>query len=218
MEQAPIWLPELLKKAAAEFSLSLSDSSIEHFCRFFEELKKWNRAINLTAIQDDREIVVKHFIDSLAGLKVIDTEHENEMLDVGAGAGFPAIPLKLVRPNLSIELLEPSEKKSAFLRFVIGSLNLEKASVATSKLENYVRRAGVLGRFHYIVVRAFKVDRLGAMIGSLLRDGGKVILYRTTRIEQSFRFDNLDLIQEVEYELPSGYGHRTLSVFSKGVT
>ena len=215
MEQAPIWLPELLKKSAAELSLTIPDSSIEHFCRFFEELKKWNRAINLTAIQDDREIIVKHFIDSLAGMKVIDIEHESEMLDVGSGAGFPAIPIKLVHPNLSIELLEPSEKKGAFLRFAIGSLNLLKASVATAKLENYVIRPGVLRRFDYIVVRAFKVDTLGAMIGSLLKDEGKVVLYRTAKIEQNFTHDNLALIQEVEYELPSGYGHRALSVFSR---
>ncbi len=215
MEQAPIWLPELLKKSAAELSIPLQDSSVADFCRFFEELKKWNRAINLTAIQDDREVVVKHFIDSLAGMKVIDIKHESEMLDVGAGAGFPAIPIKLVHPNLSIELLEPSEKKSAFLRFVIGSLNLLKASVVTTKLENYVRRPGVLRRFDYIVVRAFKIDTLGTMIGSLLKDEGKVVLYRTAKIGQNFTLDDLALIQEVEYELPSSYGHRTLSVFSK---
>ena len=64
-------------------------------------------------------------------------------------------------------------------------------------------------------MRAFKVDSMGALLGSLLKEGGRVVLFRTTKVERNFRLDNLALIQEVEYELPSGCGHRTLSVFSK---
>ena len=182
---------------------------------YLNELKKWNKAINLTAINDDHEIVVKHFIDSLAGLKVIEINDESNLLDVGAGAGFPAIPIKLVRPDLSIELLEPSEKKGSFLRYVIGLLGLRGASVATIKLENYVKREGNRRLFDYIVDRAFRVDTLGLALGSLLKNEGKLVLFRAAKVEPDFRLDSLALIQEVEYELPSGYGHRTLSVFSK---
>lgn len=208
-------LVSLLLKSAAELSLSIPDTAAPLFVNYLTELKKWNQAVNLTAIENEEEIVIKHFIDSIAGLKVIEIGHETELLDIGAGAGFPAIPLKLIRPNLSIELLEPSKKKSSFLRFVIGSLNIRQATVATMKLEDYVRRSGGRRLFDYIVVRAFKVDSMGALLGSLLKEGGRVVLFRTTKVERNFRLDNLALIQEVEYELPSGYGHRTLSVFSK---
>lgn len=215
MEQDPIPIAELLKKSAAELSLSIPDFSIPHFCSYLNELKKWNKAINLTAILDDREIVVKHFIDSLAGLKVIEIHYGSKLLDVGAGAGFPAIPIKLVRPDVSIELLEPSEKKGSFLRYIIGSLGLHNASVATIKLENYVTRQSNRGLFDFIVVRAFKVDTLGLALGNLLKDRGKLVLFRASKVERDFKLDSLALIQEVEYELPSGYGHRTLSVFSR---
>ncbi|MBI4001712.1 MAG: 16S rRNA (guanine(527)-N(7))-methyltransferase RsmG [Nitrospira defluvii] len=217
MEQDPIPIAELLQKSAAELSLSLPDFAIPHFSNYLSELKKWNRAINLTAIHDDREIVVKHFIDSLAGMKVIEINEEVDLLDVGAGAGFPGIPMKFVQPNLSIELLEPSEKKSSFLRYVIGSLGLQRATVATVKLEDYVNRRSNRRLFDYIVVRAFKVDNLGLALGSLLRDGGKVVLYRASKVDRDFKLDSLALIREVEYELPSGCGHRTLSVFSKRI-
>ncbi len=215
MEQDPIPIAELLKKSAAELSLSIPDFSIPHFCSYLNELKKWNKAINLTAIRDDREIVVKHFIDSLAGLKVIEIHDGNKLLDVGAGAGFPAIPIKLVRPDLYIELLEPSEKKGSFLRYLIGSLGLHGVSVATIKFENYLDRESNRRLFDYIVVRAFRVDTLGLALGNLLNDRGKLVLFRASKVERDFKLDSLALIQEVEYELPSGYGHRTLSVFSR---
>jgi 16S rRNA (guanine527-N7)-methyltransferase len=215
VEQDPIQVPELLKKSAGEAYISLPDCSIPHFCTYLNELKKWNKVINLTAIDGDREIVVKHFIDSLAGLKVIGISNESELLDVGAGAGFPSIPIKLVRPELSIELLEPSEKKGSFLRYVIGSLGIRGASVATIKLENYVKREANRKRFDYIVVRAFRVDALGIELGSLLKDDGKLVLFRAAKVEPGFRLDSLALSREVEYELPSGYGHRALSVFSR---
>ena len=215
MEHDPDQLADILRKSAAELAIPIPDFAFPRFLQYLIELKKWNKAINLTAIQDDREIVVKHFLDSLAGLKVIDIHHETELLDIGAGAGFPAIPLKFVQPDLSIELMEPSEKKGSFLRYLIGSLGLRQATVATMKLEKYISRGSSQRRFDYIVVRAFKVDNLGLSLGSLLNDGGKVVLYRATKVERDFTLESLALIKEVEYELPSGYGHRALSVFSK---
>ena len=171
--------------------------------------------INLTAIDDDREILVKHFIDSVAGTKVIDNRSENYLLDIGAGAGFPALPLKFVRPDLSVELLEPSEKKGSFLRYMIGSLGLLQVTVATAKLEDYVEPRADRRVFDYIVVRAFKIDELGRLLVNLLKSDGKVVLYRAERIRRGFDLAGLALVEEVEYELPSGYGHRVLSVFSK---
>ena len=215
MEHNPSAIAELLKKSATELSISIPDFAIPYFCTYFNELKRWNKAINLTAIEDDAEIVVKHFTDSLAGLKAIEIHDETELLDVGTGAGFPSLPLKFVRPNLSIEMLEPSEKKGSFLRYLIGSLGLRRASVATVKLENYVNRETNRRLFDYIVVRAFKVETLGLELGGLLKDGGKLVLFRAAKIDRHFKLDSLALIQEVEYELPSGYGHRTLSVFSR---
>jgi 16S rRNA (guanine527-N7)-methyltransferase len=215
VEQDQIQLSDLLKKSAAELCITVPDSALSHFYEYLLALKKWNKAVNLTAIHDDQGIVVKHFVDSLAGLKVIAVENEIELLDVGAGAGFPAIPLKLVQPSISIELLEPSGKKSSFLRYVVGSLGLRQVTVVAAKLEDYSNQRRSQRLFDYIVVRAFKVDTMGVMLRNLLKDKGKVVLFRATKTEHGFKLDSLDLIEEFEYDLPSGYGHRTLSVFSK---
>ncbi len=214
MEQNDLPIAELIKKSAGELALSIPDDAIPYFCTYLNELKKWNKAINLTAILDDQEVVVKHFSDSLAGLKVIDITDQTELLDVGAGAGFPSIPMKFVRPELSIEMLEPNEKKGSFLRYLIGSLGLRRATVATAKLENYVSRENNRRLFDYIVVRAFRVDTLGLALGRMLKVGGKLVLFRAAKVDRHFKLETLSLDQEVEYELPSGYGHRTLSVFS----
>lgn len=215
VEQDEIQFAKSLQSLAADLSSSIPDFSIPYFFRYLGELKKWNKAINLTAIDDDREILAKHFIDSIYGLKVIDINSEIELLDVGAGAGFPALPLKFVRPQLSVELLEPSEKKGAFLRYVVGSLGLQNVTVTTAKLEDYAGRGNAQGRFDYIVVRAFKVDQFGMALSTLLKQDGKLVLYRAEKVPRSFELVDLALIKEVEYELPAKYGHRVLSVFSK---
>lgn len=215
VEQHEIQFAKSIQSLAEDLSISIPDLSLPYFFRYLGELKKWNKVINLTAIDDDREILAKHFIDSIAGLKVIDINDGTELLDVGAGAGFPALPLKFVRPELLVELLEPSEKKGAFLRYVVGSLGLVGVTVATAKLEDYASRENVHGRFDYIVVRAFKVDECGLALSTLLRPEGRLVLYRAEKVPGSFELSGLALIKEVEYELPAKYGHRVLSVFSK---
>lgn len=202
------------RRCATELGIPVDSSCLPFFSTYLSELKKWNKAINLTAIHDDQEVLVKHFIDSVAGVKVIENMDKCELLDIGAGAGFPGLPLKFVLPQIELELLEPSEKKGAFLRYVAGSLGLRDVTVVPSKLEQYSRRP-TRRLFDYIVVRAFKIDESGQMVADLLKPAGKVILYRAERVPRGFSLGGLALVQEVEYELPSGYGHRVLSVFSK---
>ncbi len=215
MEQDAIQFEHSLRAFAAQLSLPLPDSSIPYFSRYLNELKAWNRAINLTAIDQDIEIVVKHFIDSMAGVKVIDDNSEKSILDIGAGAGFPSLPIKFIRPDSAMVLLEPSEKRSSFLRYMIGTLGLRKMAVVTAKVEDYIERQESAQIFDCLVVRALKVDGRGLELGKLLKPGGKAVLYRAERVEKGFELANLALLEEVEYELPSGYGHRVLSVFSK---
>ena len=154
MEQDATQFEASLRSFAAQLTLPLPESSISQFLRYSSELKTWNRAINLTAIEQDEEIMVKHFIDSIVGAKVIDSNGEKCVLDIGAGAGFPSLPLKFVRPDLAMVLLEPSEKRSSFLRYMIGSLDLQNMTVITAKLEGYVKRQDAVQAFDYIVVRA----------------------------------------------------------------
>lgn len=214
MEHDALQFAASFRKLAAELAIPIPESCLSSFFNYLCELTKWNQAINLTSIDDQREILVKHFIDSIAGTKVIDNYRKIELLDVGAGAGFPGLPLKFVLPDLVLELLEPSEKKGSFLRYLVGSLGLKDVTVAAAKLQQYVSRVN-RRTFDYIVVRAFKVDQCGRLLADLLKPTGKVILYRAEPVPKGFELAGLALVQELEYELPSDYGHRVLSVFSK---
>ena len=91
------------------------------------------------------------------------------------------------------------------------------ARVLTRKLEDYAMQPEVQGIFDYIVVRAYKIDGMGDVLANLLKDVGKLILFRSAKIEREFTLSSLALVNEVEYELPSGYGHRVLSTFSKRI-
>ena len=98
-------LGDFLLRSAQGLRVTLHPETVRHFLAYLAELKKWNRAINLTAIENDEEIVVKHFIDSLAGFQAIDAKGDVQLLDLGAGAGFPAIPLKLARPEIFLFIM-----------------------------------------------------------------------------------------------------------------
>ncbi|MBF0527020.1 MAG: 16S rRNA (guanine(527)-N(7))-methyltransferase RsmG [Deltaproteobacteria bacterium] len=115
---------ELMRQAAACLDLNLTDETLDRFMVYLAELKKWNKIASLTSITGDRDIILKHFIDSLTILP-FSTAADN-LADLGAGAGFPSFPLGIVAPDLAITVVESSAKKINFLRYVSGLLGLKK--------------------------------------------------------------------------------------------
>ncbi|NJN70131.1 MAG: hypothetical protein HC801_07560 [Nitrospira sp.] len=113
MEQE-IALPSLIHECSTNIGITLSSEQVRLFIEYLRHLQTWNRSINLTTIISDEEIVVKHFVDSFAALNAVSINSGSRLLDVGTGAGFPGVPLKIVRPDLSITLIEPSHKKLPF--------------------------------------------------------------------------------------------------------
>lgn len=126
---------EILRKGLSELGIFTSDQRINAFITYLSELKKWNKAYNLTGIRDDEDIIVKHFFDSLLYLKPIP-DGEIRVADIGSGAGFPGIPMAIVRPEMEMYLIEPSVKKSAFLRHIIWLLGLKQVSVVEKRIED----------------------------------------------------------------------------------
>src|SRR6266478_2598901 len=112
---------ELFVFGVRQLGLELNERELEQFLRYREELLEWNTRINLTAITDPAEVLLKHFLDSLSLLLVYDRPAAR-LLDIGAGAGFPGLPLKIVRPQWQVTLLEATGKKVAFLQHVIEAL------------------------------------------------------------------------------------------------
>ncbi|MFI3206931.1 MAG: 16S rRNA (guanine(527)-N(7))-methyltransferase RsmG [Clostridia bacterium] len=115
---------ELVLKAK-EIGVKIKPAQAEKFQRYYELLIEWNEKINLTAITEASEIVTKHFVDSLAILKYVDIKQDAKMIDVGTGAGFPAVPIKIMRPDIDMTLLDGLNKRLKFLAVVGEELGLE---------------------------------------------------------------------------------------------
>lgn len=163
---------ELLRDGAAEFGLQLGSAELGKFSRFADELVKWNRKINLTAITGGEEIVVKHFLDSLSVAAKVGLA--GRVLDIGSGAGFPGIPLQIVRPDLNIVSVDAVEKKVMFQRHVARTLGLANFRAIHTRGETLPGEYGAY--FDIIISRAFTdLARFVKMVRPLLADGGTVI-------------------------------------------
>ncbi len=129
----------------------------DKFSVFLQELKDWNKRINLTSIDDDREIIIKHFVDSLTLLVLEEIRglgKGSRVIDIGAGAGFPGIPLKIALPDIYIRLLESSKKRAGFLRSLVNRLSLSNVEVVCGRAEEHAREEGVRETFDVALSRA----------------------------------------------------------------
>lgn len=109
-------IKELLAAGTKELGLELTSKQIDAFMNYLDILQEWNQKMNLTAIDDSEEIVIKHFLDSLSSVSVMDLAGDEKMIDLGTGAGFPGIPLKIFYPKLDLTLLDSTKKKITFLK------------------------------------------------------------------------------------------------------
>ena len=169
----------VLARGAAALGVPLSPLQLDQFARYLTELEKWNRRINLTGTRDPLEIVIRHLLDSLAGERVLrDLVGEAEIADLGSGAGFPGLPLKIARPPRRLTLIEPRQKRAAFLLHVCGVLGLPGVQVVEATIMAANPPPEYAGRFDCVVVRAV-ADPVEAirLARPLLRQGGKVVIW-----------------------------------------
>ncbi len=206
-------LVEVLGTGAKELGIPLQDAQIQAFGLYLRELTIWNKKTNLTAVRTDREILVKHFLDSLAYSKVLlPLRAGSTLLDIGSGAGFPGLPLKLFLPELRVILLEPSLKKTAFLRHIIGSLHLHQIEAISQRIEDFSKDSQRHGVFDWATTRAVKAESIVPSIGRILSKEGKLILGRTSTLDFSPESYGLRLVNELSFNLPFGLGTRVLTV------
>jgi 16S rRNA (guanine527-N7)-methyltransferase len=136
-----------------QLHLQLNEHQIEQLLRYQQELLDWNTRINLTAITDPEEVWLKHFLDSLSLLMVYDRPVVR-LLDIGAGAGFPGLPLKIVRPQWQVLLLEATGKKVTFLRHIIEALQLKNVVAVHGRAEELGHKAAYRASFDVVTARA----------------------------------------------------------------
>ncbi len=200
--------------SAQELGLTISESHAEQFVHYLTHLITWNKTINLTAIIDSKEIITKHFVDSLTALVSTKFRQDSMVLDVGSGGGFPGIPLKIIRSDIQLTLVEPVQKKCSFLNSVIGLLQLRGVSTFAGTIEQYAKQA-VTQSIDAVVVRALKYDDIQKHIPALLTEKGKVILYRTSLIENNEIGEEFHRLNETTLLLPYGSGKRVITVLEK---
>ena len=127
---------EELQQTLLQHGFPLEPVQLDQFVTYWRELKRWNSRMNLTSIRTDREIIIKHFLDSLSVLQCFDIKSGDSVIDIGTGAGFPGLPLKIYIPDIELILVEPSLKKVSFLRFLISQLSRSRQLNTSSSWEN----------------------------------------------------------------------------------
>ncbi len=199
-------------------SVFLSAQQVELFWLYLQELLDWNRTFSLTGIKNPDDIIIKNFIDSLTPLPYLDSS--GRLLDIGSGAGFPSIPLKIASPELEVQLVEASRKKVSFIKHLIRTLGLKGVSVLHSRVEEMEQPERP---FHTIISRAFRRPApLLQLVSPLMEPSTTLVamLGPTTReehneLEELALTESLEVSRVVSLELPHGRGGRTLVFFTK---
>ncbi|MBI4687833.1 MAG: 16S rRNA (guanine(527)-N(7))-methyltransferase RsmG [Nitrospirae bacterium] len=213
---------ELLKKGLKEIEVSFTNEQIDAFIAYLSELKKWNKAYNLTSLKTDEDIIIKHFLDSLLYLNTIlknsnklrvtsdklKTKYSSlvtchsllKVADIGSGAGFPGIPLKIIKPEIELALIEPSRKKCAFLRHIVRMMKLSDVTILESRIESL--GSEYMESFDFIVSRAtFKIkDFLSAACPYIKKDGLLLLSKGSRWQEEAEGAGNIKEI--IDFELP----------------
>jgi len=154
---------ERLIAGAKSLGLYLASEQVEQFETYYQELMLWNRRVNLTTIVDYEEVQVKHFLDSLTiVLAVKDMSRPLRLLDLGAGAGLPGVPLKILFPSIHLILLDSMGKKTGFLSHLVAKLGLERVEVLTARAEDLAREGNYREQFALVLSRA--VARLPTLV------------------------------------------------------
>ncbi len=213
----------LLTEIFSSAGLTLNERQIEQFATFFAELLCWNKQFNLTAITEEKEVIIKHFYDSALGLRVWDWLGNEKVLDLGTGAGFPGIPLKLMCPEIQVTLVDSLQKRVGFLQHMVNLLSLSGTEAIHGRAEELGKDKVYRGKYNVVVSRA--VANLAVLVEYCLpfvQTGGAFLAYKGVDGEEELSTAGKAIIAlggEVTgvktFDLPEGLGKRTIITIKK---
>ena len=212
---------EELKKYLIELNIELKEKQINQLYDYMNLLIEWNKKINLTAIIEPKEIILKHFVDSLTISKYIN--EKSTLIDIGTGAGFPGIPLKILRDDINITLVDSLNKRIKFLDEVIEKLNLDNIKTVHGRAEEIGRNTEYREKFDYATSRAVaNIATLSEYLIPLINKNGKCIYMKGPNIDDELEKGKNAIsvlggiiVNKDEFELPYSDIKRTIIVIEK---
>lgn len=203
--------------------VSLTENQIQQFLRYYEMLVEWNEKMNLTAIIEYDDVMKKHFIDSMSLVKAFDVNQRKTVIDVGTGAGFPGLVLKIAFPQLQVTLLDSLNKRISFLDAVIAELGLTGVETVHGRAEDYAKPGQLREKFDLCVSRAVaNLSTLSEYCLPFVKVGGQFISYKSEKIteEMTEAKNAISLLggkveDQVEFKLPESDIYRNLFVIRK---
>lgn len=182
---------DLLIKGAEDVGVILELFHVEQFIKYYDLLIKWNQKMNLTAITEERDVVIKHFLDSLSVVKSGKINGCEKIIDVGAGAGFPSIPLKILYPSLKLTIVDSLKKRTVFLEELVHQLNLNDTDIIHGRAEDLGRDTSLREKFDISLSRA--VARLNVLVEYCLpfvKTGGYMIALKGSNADEEIAVSN----------------------------
>ena len=208
-----------------KLNIHLSEEQIDQFLKYYELLVEWNEKMNLTAITQYDEVMKKHFVDSLSLIKAYEDIDQKEMkvIDIGTGAGFPGLALKIAFPNLHMTLLDSLNKRISFLNTVIDELHLKNVNAIHGRAEDFAKQADYREVYDLSVSRAVaNLATLSEYCLPFVKIGGLFISYKSEKISEELQYSKKaisvlggEISKQVEFELPDSDIYRNLFVIKK---
>lgn len=215
-------IKNLLQNFIKDYKITLTENQYEQFQKYFELLAEWNEKMNLTAITDESGVALKHFADSLSLLNFVDIPQNSSLADVGTGAGFPGVVLKIARPDIKLTLIDSLNKRLVFLNEVCSQLGID-AELIHSRAEDGARDEKLRESFDFAVSRAVaRMNVLSEYCLPYVKVGGAFCAMKGAQANEEFK-ESLNAINTLGgklekkyfFELPENGGERAIAVVRK---
>lgn len=214
---------EQFVEALSQKGLSISEEQLNQFEKYYQLLVEWNEKMNLTAITEEEAVYLKHFYDSLTLGFYVDFKPGESLCDVGSGAGFPSIPLKIMFPELKIAIVDSLKKRLTFLQAVIDELNLNDVSLHHARAEDFGQDKTHRGQYDYVTARAVaRLSVLSELCLPLVKDQGKFLAMKASGAEDELEIGEKAIAtlggkvsDDIRFDLGEDAGERHIIVIDK---